>query len=321
MARRWVNFVTESAYKTGSGTLFDNTTLGTKWLPIELSADDDWNPVWMPDREAVKTTLASAKTERHVGTTSSLTASLRTLLYPAQDDLLVGWGFNRINSGQTSPWTTTEPVGDCASAIFAWGITDDTNTLTKYRGDGFKVQSMEVAMSRSTLGGAAVLSAQLVGSQRIAAIGQDVEPTTLTYYPSTAPYHLTECALTVNGTVHQNYDSVTVGVENDLIVRKDNRTYAQPIRAFGRSVKIQVSKLFTISPDIEALYLSRNACSNCTLVMTHATSPTLTFDLKAQARITDYKRALPLSEVHGESYTVEAFFDRVATTDAVASFT
>lgn len=323
MARRWVNFLTESAFKTATSNTQNNTTLGVSWLPIELISDDAVNFNWMPDREDIRTALARNRVERQVGTTYSLTGSGKTLLYPAQDNLLIGWGFTRNDMGGAGttddvPWTTTEPARDLASVIFASYAEDDALTAEKYRYDGCKCGRMALAASADNQ--AFELSFDFTGSQRIASDASDVEPVK-TYYPSTAPYHLSDAALVVNGTTISNFSGVTIQVENELQPRKDNRTYAQPIRGWGRLVTLQVQQLYKATPDLQALFQARTALSTCTLVLTHPTGPTLTFDLKASSRITDYKRVYPIGRSHEEQYTITAWYDRTAASDMTVAFT
>src|SRR6478752_474542 len=41
--------------------------------------------------------------------------TIKTKLYPGQANFWMTWCLNRINSGQTTPWVTTELPGDLAS--------------------------------------------------------------------------------------------------------------------------------------------------------------------------------------------------------------
>lgn len=324
MARHWCNFLTEGAFKAVTSNTQDNTTLAVSFLPIELHADDAFDPKWIAEREVLRTALARNRPDKSVGTTNTLTGSLRTLLYPSQDNLLVAWGFTRVDmgSGGTSddvPWTTTEPARDLASATFAAMVEDDSLNQEKYRYNGCKCNRMTLAMDAGTMGGAAVLTADWTGSERAASHANDVEPTK-TFYPSTAPYHLSDAALTVNGSSISNFKSLSIMVENEVEARIDNRTYAQPIRGWGRTVTIQARQLYKNSPDIQALFLARTSLSSCTVVLTHPTSPTLTFDLKAAAQVTEYQRFRPLGTAHEEQYTITAFYDRSASNDMTVAF-
>ncbi len=76
--------------------------------------------------------------------------TLKTKLYPAQAPFLLKWATSRINTGQTSPWTTTEPPGDLASVSVYHAIQYSNGTVRRKRYSGTKVSSMRLEVSRGS---------------------------------------------------------------------------------------------------------------------------------------------------------------------------
>lgn len=322
MARRWCNFIVESAYKTAATSTFDGTTNNTLWLPVELSADNAARFNWDPTLVPVRTALARNRVEKNHGRTMRLTGAVQTRLYPAQDNLLLGWGFTRVDQGSAGtsddlPWTTSEPARDLASAMFVGFMEDDSLTVERYRFNGCKCQGMTLTMDRNTDDGDAMLSFDFVGSER--ASSSDTEPAK-SLYPSTAPYNLADCTLEVNSNTLQNYQSVSVNVANELTPMIDNRSYAQPIRCYGRVITIQITQLYKASPDLQALWTGRTEFP-VVLTLTHPTTPTVEFDFQTKCRVTAYERGTPLGDRHTETYTITAMYDRTNGTELVLTFT
>jgi hypothetical protein len=314
--------IVESAFKTAATSTFDGTTVNISWLPLELSADNAFQVDWAPDQEPLRTALARNRVQRHLGSTSSLTGSLQTLLYPAQDNLLLGWGFTRndMGGGGTAddvPWTTTEPARDLASVTFVGYAEDDSLNAEKYRFNGCKCNRMSVSAARGTMQGAVMVSADFTGSER--ASSADTEPAR-SLYPATAPYNLSDCTLTVNGSVIANYESFTITVENEVEAMKDNRTFAQPIRGYGRTLSLEITQLYKNSPDLLALYTGKTEFAT-TLVLTHPTAPTVTFNFQASCRILPYTRQYPLAGRHTEGYTIVPQYNLTNGTDLAITFT
>lgn len=72
-------------------------------------------------------------------------ATLTTHLYAEQAATLLGWAATEINSAQTAPWTTTEPIGDLASVTLDHFVTRADGTTRSKRYLGCKVKTWAIS--------------------------------------------------------------------------------------------------------------------------------------------------------------------------------
>src|SRR5438128_7496153 len=106
-AREFLYIVKESSL----GTVMSNPVAETDSIYIRLVDGNSFGMVADPVIEEISYGGGLAVTAEAISDHYECKGQLKTKLYPSQAPLLLGLLASRINSGQTSPWTTTEPAG------------------------------------------------------------------------------------------------------------------------------------------------------------------------------------------------------------------
>jgi len=141
----WV--VKESAY----GTTKTSPVAGTDSHYIRLAGANRFQMRPVKRRVKVASGQGFAAPGYAVGGTWDVRGSLELELCASQAALLLGWAFTRINAGQTTPWTTTEPSGDLISCSVFHGIMTDTGTIRRRKYKGVKVHATRLASSAQNM--------------------------------------------------------------------------------------------------------------------------------------------------------------------------
>src|SRR5579871_1040766 len=142
-AREFLYIVQESAL----GTPVMSPTIGTNSIFVRLIDGNSFTMYAKPIQERIPYGGGLAIASEVISDHYECKGQLKTKLYPAQAQFLLNWGLLRINSGQTSPWTTTELAGDLASCTVYHAIRKSDGTYYRKTYSGCKVSSLRVEVS------------------------------------------------------------------------------------------------------------------------------------------------------------------------------
>lgn len=188
--------------------------------------------------------------------------SLSTLLYPSQAALLLSWALTPINTGQTSPWTTTEPAQDLASCTVYHGIRRRDGTIKRHKYTGVKVAAATIACSRQAP--RATLQLDLVASKEVGNPVDSSSDPTGTEFPEPAdtaypvgPYVFSNTAgLFKVGSFLSQYSDISFKVQNKLDPQWYENHWVSTCGYKGRAVTLDATVLLKASPDLRSGYLS-----------------------------------------------------------------
>jgi hypothetical protein len=313
---QWAVLTTESAY----GVPTASPVLNADYLVLELLDDDPlggMEPV--PNNEQLYSWLACGEADRAIGETYSITGTIRTLLYPTQAALLLGWAFRPVDdqevTGDEIPWVTAEPEGQMASMCLDFAYRDDAGDERKNRLLGGKVTGATLSADRGTRDGAFVLELETTWSSRTSTAAAAPAASA---YPSAAPYFLsaTQGNVVINGnTLDDDFDALTIAGEYEANARFDASTVVSRIRHHRRNYTLEVQKLLTFTPDLRALRDNRTVfAASVTLDFPGGTGQqTIGFTMPS-ARVSDdgWSRSLPIAGDRQETLNIMAQFDRTA---------
>lgn len=247
-------------------------------------------------------------------------------VYPTLDNFLLNLALQRINAGQTVPWTTTEGPGNLASAsLYKLWETED-GTIKRKRFAGCKLVSLE--MSASATSPALRFSATL---QAVKEVGNPVDASSdpdATEFPAstaanlpTRPYVFQDSAseFSVGGSDVTKYESLTVRVTNTIDVLHGEARFPQTMRFTGRMVEVTFQKLLMNSPDFRTPFQS--VTDKATLVKFNNGSNSFQINLGAKCHLTAYTQQLGLSRAFLETVTIKGRLDGSTGNDVVLTFT
>lgn len=258
--------------------------------------------------------------------TSPLGATLSCPLDYAQAAQLLNWGATRINTGQTSPWTTGEIPGDLASCTidYGWTYTDTGNLRTK-RFLGCKVAQWSVACSRDQP--VARLNLTIIGSTPQGnSYDSSTDPTLTVPADSVFPtspvlfQHL-KGNLTINNVARSNFQSLTIASQNTIRPYFDESRFANLIRMNGRSTTLSGSFRLKSTPDDRTAYESATPLASANTIEWNNGSHTITVNLNAQNYFNQIDENFPLDEEIYYDFAIQNLLDTVATTDFTIAVT
>ena len=169
-----------------------------------------------------------------------------------------------INTGQTSPWTTTEIATDLASVSIYHGIARSDGTIKRRVYLGCKVDSWELEISES--GTIATLSLQITGSTPQGnQFDSSSDPTSGTFpvptdsqmptTGTTGPYVFAHASggLLI-GSARTQFDAVKIKSTNVLAKRFWASRFLGMARLVGRHTTLEATNFYTPTPDDRTSY-------------------------------------------------------------------
>lgn len=185
--------------------------------------------------------------------------TLTTLGYPALVAFLHNAAVTRINSGQTSPWTTTEPVADLASFTVWHVVKPRTGSAWVYQYPGCKVASLTGSVSRSDP--KLKLSLEIQASKELpnawdssTAGTPPAAPTEAQYPRGVYTFAHTKGFVKWGGTAVTQYSSLQYKISNKLDAGFWEDDWLTTLSALGREATADVDALLKVSPDWRAVY-------------------------------------------------------------------
>jgi hypothetical protein len=312
----WLRLIRESAYKVP----VTPTTLNTDFLVIELLDDDPFNVEPAPTTEQLFSWLACGDPDRGIGETYAIEGPLRTLLYPDQAALLLGWAVQPVagqgDAGNEVPWLTSEPAGQMASMTADFAYSDDDGVERKARYLGGKVTSFTLTADRGTRDGAFVLELQTAWSERTTTTATAPPASE---YPSAAtpPYFLgaTSGNVTIDGETISNYTTLSIEGNYTAPIVFDEDPFIKRIRHRRKEFMLNMTGRLKVTPDWRALRDNRSIF-DATVVMEYpggAGAQSLTWDMGGNVRVSGpdgWSKSLPLNADRMQSLSLISQFDR-----------
>lgn len=322
-AREYLYAVVESALGTPKTTPVLNTDA---WY-FNLPDSDSFSGVMSPNIQEIPYGGGCDVSFDAVNDQQDLTLNWKGFVYPARDNFLINLFLARINAGQTAPWTTTEPVGDLASASFykSWKPRA-TATHVRKRYAGCKGLSLDLSATRQDpkLRFSAVLRGQKeVGNPVDASSDPDD-----TEFPApsdtqlpTGPYLFSHSAtnLSVGGSAVTNYQSLSIRVQNSLDVLHFENKFASVISMYGRRIEVTFQRLLASSPNYRGFF--QEVVDKATFVEFDNGTNSFKIDLGAKCHLSAYAQQLAIGREFLETITIKGRWSAAAGTDCTLTFT
>jgi len=240
---------------------------------------------------------------------------------------LLQWAAQTINSGQTSPWTTTEPAGDLASVACYHAITRSDGSIKRRVYLGTKVDGFDVDVSED--GTITTLSMDLSASiPQGNQFDSSTDPTSTTFPPPTDspnqlpinPYVFTHASggLTI-GSSRTQFQSIKLSVKNQIARRFWANRFVNLMRFVGRSTTLEAVNFYAPSPDDRTSYegLTTEATSFALNNGTHS----IAINMNAASVISQFEDQLPLNDLYTQTMTITNQWDPTAGSDLALTFT
>lgn len=316
----WV--IKESAYLTQKGT----PTAGTDSIYIRLDGANRFTLRPMPTQRAVAFGGGFAVQGYTVSDKMAVgVGQLAVTLCYSQAKLLLDWACTRINAGQTTPWTTTEPPGDLASCTVYHGVMRDDGTIRRRRYKGVKVHNWRLASSADS-GLTTLTMGVLAAKMDSNAVDSSSDPDA-TAFPAPADtafptdpllFVETNGGISVGGSTVLYCQGIDLNVTNAMATRTWNNRFVQVDRIRGRKSTLTAQVLYTASPSWRALYeaLTTRAAS---FAWTNGVN-TVTLDYKSNNIISGVEDQLQPGDLYDQAVTLESQYDTSAGTDLAFTF-
>ncbi len=243
---------------------------------------------------------------------------LSVLLSAAQASFLLPWAITRINSGRTTPWTTTDagsvmPPGDLASVSVYHAIQRWDGTIKRRRYGGTKVTGYELTGSEDQRIWRLSLDLEAAKPFGNTDFGDsDADPTSTefpapadTVYPSDL-YLWGHSGLTI-GTARTRVTSITVRGQNRMDPHTFFSKYLQINYFTGRETTVQANHLLLASPDDRAAFEAQTAKTTSVVLDNGTVETTLTLNTANQLSAVDDD--LALGRAYSQGLTIANLYD------------
>lgn len=330
VAREFVMIVQESAYKTpiGSPTVW-TTALTYNTETAAYIRLDEGNAFTMRPRPQMVTIPYGggvAIDAFRVSDKIECKGNLRCKLYAGLAPFLINWASERINSGQTLPWPTTEPPGDLASCSIYHAIQRSDGTFKRRVYLGCKVDSWSIDCSMDST--VATLNLGISGSTPQGnQFDSSSDPSNITF-PAPAdnnfaidPYVWIHTAgvVSIGGSTRNAITMAALSCQNVLARSYYNSRFIQLMRLLGRKTHLGVKLLYAPTPDDRTAYegLTAQAVS----IEFNSGVRTMTLALEAQNIFEPFEDDLPLPDLYWQASTLNNQWDPASGTDLAFTFT
>ena len=240
--REFLQVTKESAFRTPKAS----PVRGTDQIPVRLSGANFFTMRGTPIVEDVpggggRNVVAASVNDKH-----ELKGRLQTELGWSNAELLLGWALSPINSGQTAPWTTTEPAGQYASCALDHAyFQDDAGTMKRKRNRGCKVDSGSLSFSDAQR--RLMISLDIIGSVYDGNIFDASADPNATVFPVPTPdefvgdgdfvtFNQSNGGLLIGGTPFTFYHDLTINWQYGTVVDFYANRFAQRLRSWSRTV-------------------------------------------------------------------------------------
>ena len=265
---------------------------------------------------------------------------LTTKLYAGDvSKFLLNWAATQINSGQTSPWTTTEVAGDLASVAIYHAIMRSDGSIKRRVYLGCKVDSWDLDISENST--IATLSLDISGSTPQGnQFDSSTDPSSGTFPAPTdaqmptggtsGPYVFAHASggLTI-GSARTQFQSVKISSKNVLARRFWAGRFIGLLRFVGRSTTLEATNYYAAAPDDRTSYEGlvgfttgggAYTGTDVSFALSNGTH-SITIDLKNNSVFTGIEDQTPLNDLYTQTTTVTNQYDPASSTDFTVAFT
>jgi hypothetical protein len=328
--REWLMIVEESAYKTPvvSPTVWTtSTTYGLANASAYYIRLDGGNAFTMRPRPAGTVTVPYGGgfdvPAYMVADKQEVKGQLTVKLCVSQAPFLLSWALLRINSGQTAPWTTTEPAGDLASCSIYHAIARPDGSVKRRVYLGVKPDGASFAINEgSTVG---TLTLQLSASTPQGNQFDSSTDPTAGIFPSPAdnnfpidPYVFIHAGgssfITYGGAVRTQFTDLTINVQNALARRWYANRYIQLLRLVGRKTTVASKLLYPLAAQDDRTLYEGLTSETCSIELNNGTHG-FTLGFNAQNVFSPFEDDLALNDLYFQSSTENNMWDPSAGSD------
>lgn len=328
-AREFLMIVQETAY--GTPVAVASRVIGTNAFYLRLS---DANSFTMQSAPVVGQIMYGGGLATPACSFSdqvTCTGQLSGILYAGPyAKMIADWGLTQINSGRTTPWTTTDAAGvmpptDLASVSIYHAIQRSDGTLDRRLYTGVKVLSGSV--STSSQDRLAKFSLQIQGIRDdMNAAGVIAHPDATEFPEPTetdmpcGPYLFSHTSGKLKiGTARTMYDSISIAWTSAMAPKWFESKYVQLNKFCGRNTKLSANLYMKATPD-DLAALQALTKQDVELTFDNGTH-TLKFDLNTNNLFATLGRDLPLNSTYAWNATVQNYYDSSTSSDIVVSST
>jgi hypothetical protein len=330
-AREFLMAVQESAFLTPVTTptvWTTSTTYGLANAQAYYCRLDGGNAFTMRPRPViVKTPYGGGKaiTAYAVSDKIECKGKLTMKLSVSQAPFWLSWAGVNINSGQTTPWVTTEPAGDLTSVSLYHAITMDSGTVKRRVYLGCKVTDWQLTVSEQST--VCTLSLGIIGSTPQGNQFDSSSDPNSTVFPAAAdnnypvdPYLFIHSAghVTIGGQARTKYTDLSINCTNAIDYKWYSSRFVQAIRWFGRDTTAAMKVLYSTSPDDRTTYEGLTS-ETASIELTNGTH-SVTMNLNAQNIYNPFEEDLPLDKIYMFNQTSANMWDASAGSDFTLAF-
>jgi len=316
MAREWLYWQTESAFNTPTGS----PTVGTNAFYVRLDGGNAFTMRPRPVMVSVPYGGGLAIDAFRVSDKTELKGRLTTKLYAGPySAMLLGWCGTRINAGQTSPWTTTEPAGDLASAWMCHAVQLSDGSYLKRSYSGCKVDGYDFEVTED--GQIAALSIDISASTPNAFASPPSTSAPTDAQLPTGPYLFTHASsgLTI-ASARANFQSLKISCKNVIARRYWTNQYVQLMRLLGRSTSLVAENYYMVTPNDRSTYEALTVQTPVTFELNNTTH-TAIWNFETNSLLTMVEDQLALNDLFLQTLTVTNQYDSTNSADYTLTFT
>lgn len=254
---------------------------------------------------------------------------LSVILSVSQAPFLLSWAGVRINSAQTSPWTTTQPVGDLASCSVYHAIVEPDGSVWRDVCLGTKVEDWALAVSEDST--VARLTLQLAASEKQGnTFDSSSNPTSGTFpapadnnFPSD-PFLFIHAGgasyITYGGSVRTTFTELNIHSANTLARRFYANRFIQNLTLVGRKTTVASKLLFPTGGGQTDRGNYESLTSESVSIELNNGTHGFTMGLNAQNVFSPLEDDLPLNDLYMQTSTENNLWDPSAGSDFTLTF-
>jgi hypothetical protein len=332
--REYLMIVEESAYKTPVASPVVWTTSTTYGLAnasayyVRLDGGNAFTMRPRPVQVTVPYGGGFAVDAFKVSDKIECKGNLNIKLCVGQAPFLLSWAASRINSGQTAPWTTTEPAGDLASCSIYHAIVRSDGSVKRRVYLGCKVDGWNLAVSEDST--VSTLQLSLSGSTPQGnQFDSSVDPTA-TPFPAPAdadfpvdPYiflHLGGTSfVTYAGAVRTQFTEMNISSQNALARRFYANRFIQLLRFMGRKTTVASKLQYPLAAQDDRTNYEGTLSETCSIELGNGTH-SVTMNFNGQNVLSPLEDDLALNDIYFQSSTSNNMWDATAGSDFTLAF-
>lgn len=332
-SREFVMACIESSY----GTAKASPVLGTDNFFLRLSEQAAFEAELLPQADQIMYGGGRTTPAAEVCDVWLAQGQFATILYPGvTSQILLNWALGIINSGRTTPWTTTDaagvmPPGDLASLSWYRAFINPDGSYVRERWNGCKCTKGKLSFSDDPKSRKLILSGEFVGIKSFAnSVDSSLAPDAVEFpnpaetdYPSVQPWLFSHIGRNTGtckiGSGRTQITDLSIEWTNNFDLKTYESQFLQLARFTGRSTTATVGLRYKPSPDDLASYQSR-ALQDSEFKLDNGTN-TLKIDFNAVNRISARKRDFSSGKEYAAQVTLQNFWDPALATDLALTLT